>query len=797
MLLTIAWSVAVSGQETLLHSADSDDGVRLNWGADNPAAKLEVQTRPAFVTQGTGSLRASSQAPDPARGTAYVGFRLPIAATRLDGLALSVDAWSTTPEATIAFYVRGFDAAGQQVVGWTSWAHPLSPAGRTFVLAPGQLSDGLGWEADRVQAADQPIVAVEFIAGCVTAGAAFDLAVDNLRTVPAPKPRPANFVDHGPVAPVGMPTWGPSTLAVQGEGGRRQVFTKIWCGNNASYLFIDAATGSTQQVAPGAGGWGAYEVHLGPDQVIYDTMGDQLVAIDAATREVRRLGKLPAGTMALGYTEGADGTIYAGLYPSATLVSYQPATGRFTDHGALNDEVWPQYLRPLAIDSTGWIYGAIAIQESQIVGLNLATGEKRAFIAAGERQRGNPTLHLAGDGKVYATAPGWGWHALSGGSATPVEKAPPAVAPRRSANTFADGSRYLKVNVPDKVMTIQDAGAAEPRTVTFDYESSGVNCYTIVACDDGKIRGATGIPLRIWEFDPATGAMSNRGLGGYGGHINQFVRLGGLLYGAVYSSGALLEYDPAKPYDDVSMATSKNPRQVFDSPAARDLYGRPHAVLAHPDGRHILVGGNAARVLLGSGLLIYDRETEQGTILDRDDLIPDQGINALAALPNGDVLVGTSTQAPTGGAHETPTAALVYRLDFRTRTIAARWPLAPDTPAVRDLVVAADGLVYGLAEPSRFFVLDPRTGTYLHDASLDDYGAASGYQAPRCLTFGPDGMLYALFRGAVVRIDPAARTHIDIARPTAGITTGIAILDGRLYFACGPRLMSCALNPLD
>jgi len=785
-------AVAAGAQDTVLHRAESLDGVRLTWGSAENAARLELSTNQ--VSEGQAAIQVRARSPEQAGGTSYVGCRLPIAATRLDGQALAFEAWSNWPQSTIAFYARGLDADGKIVAGWSSWANLLSPAARTCVLVPDQPSSGLSWEADRVQNAEGSIVAIEFIAGCTARGEEFGMAIDNVRLTAAPELPPANFVDHGLVAPVGMPTWGPSTIATTAPDGRRHVFTKIWTGGDASYLFIDAETGETEQIDPGAVGWGAYEVHLGPDQVVYDTMGSQMVAIDVATRKVRQLGPIPGG-MALGYTEGDDGTIYAAIYPSATLVSYQPKTGQFVNHGALNDEAWPQYPRPLAIDATGWIYGAIAIQESQIVGLNLATGEKRAFIPARERQRGNPTLHLAADGKVYATAPGWGWHVLSGGVAAAVDKPAPEVPPRRAVNTFADGSRYLRVNVPDRVMTVQDAGAAEPRTVTFDYRSTGVNCYTIIACPDGKVRGATGIPLRIWEFDPATGAMSNRGLGGYGGHINQLVRQGELLYGAVYSDGALLEYDPAKPYDDVSMATSKNPRRVHYSAAARDLYGRPHAVFAHPNGRHILVGGNAARVLLGSGLLIYDRETEQGTILDRADLIPDQGINALAALPNGDVLVGSSTGAPTGGSAGTATAAEVYRLDWTTRKITTRWPLEPPTPAVRDLVVGTNGLVYGLAEPSRFFVLDPASGRYLTDQSWAEYGPASGYQAPRCLTFGPDGLLYALFRNAVVRIDPATYEHEAISSPSAPITSGIAILDGRLYFGCGPRLFSCSLTP--
>jgi hypothetical protein len=604
--------------------------------------------------------------------------------------------------------------------------------------------------------------------------------------------RTYNFEHHGLVAPVGMPTWGPSTIATVDAKGRRTVFIKIWTGRDASYLFIDAETGKTEQIGPRTEGWGAYEVHLGRDNIVYDTLGKHMVAVDVAARTVRKLGELPSG-MALGYTRSDGGTVYAGIYPSATVVSYNPGTDTFTDHGALNAEAWPQYPRPLAVDRAGWVYCGISIQEMQVAGLNPSSGEKRTFIPAGRRRRGNAEVFLGTNGQVYACAEGWGWHELFEGRATPIEK-PPVEAVPASTDRFPDGSRLARVNVADRRMHILDAGAEQPREVRFDYESTGVNIYTIIAGPDDRVHGATGIPLRIWRFDPQTGEMQDRGLADNRGHINQFVRQGDRFFGAIYSSGDLVEYDPLLPYDGADMGTSGNPRLAYHADEARDLYGRPHAVLAHPDGRHVLVGGNAARVVLGSGLLIYESDSRTGTIIDRADLIPDQGINALAALPDGDVLVGTSVQAPTGGAPATQTAAEVARLNVQKRAIIARWPLAPDSPAVRDLLVGPKGRVFGLAEPNRLFVLDAETGEFLHDEAITGYGDVSGWQAPRCMAFGPDGGIYALFREAVVRIDPERLSHREVARPDVPITSGIAIVRGRLYFGSGPRLLSCEVE---
>jgi hypothetical protein len=137
---------------------------------------------------------------------------------------------------------------------------------------------------------------------------------------------------------------------------------------------------------------------------------------------------------------------------------------------------------------------------------------------------------------------------------------------------------------------------------------------------------------------------------------------------------------------------------------------------------------------------------------------------------------------------------LIYRFNLQTHSVTERWPMVPDTPAIRDMVVTPDGLVYGLAEPDRLFVFDPEKGAFVYDEPVTGYGKVSGFQAPRCMMVGPDGYIYALFREAVVRIEPGSCAHIAIARPEKQITSGIAIYDNRLYFGCESALFSCALD---
>ena len=616
-------------------------------------------------------------------------------------------------------------------------------------------------------------------------------------TIAGAQELPEGVEDHGAAAPVGMPAWG-GVVAYEEADGRNTVFVKLWAGGNASYLFIDAATGETEQASPEIGGIGAYLVHHAPEHhAIYDTMGRSFIEIDLATREIRRVGEIPGG-MALSFTSDDDGVVYGGIYPSATVVSWDPASGEFIDHGAINQEDWPQYLRPLAVDAQGWIYGGIGQALGQVAGLNLQTGETRRYVPQEQRARGQGNVWRGTDGNVYAQAPGWSWRLLADGEATAIEE-PPVGRASTNSMVFPDGSRIVsdvRVDVPNRTLRILDAGAEQPREVRFDYDSPGLGIYSMVAGPDGRICGATGLPLRIWRFDPETGAMQDGGLGNHGGHVNQWVRQGDLLYGAVYSSGSLIEYDPSRPHDDAPILESTNPRHLHGYGGANDLYGRPHALLAHPDGRHVILGGNPARVLVGGGMVIYDTQTGEELVLDRDDLIPDQGVYCMAALPDGDLIVGTTTAAATAGT-AVATAALLYRLDWETKSVTERWTLEPAASSISDLVVGPDGLVYGLAAGNRFVVFDPERGEFVHDETVTDYGNVTGGQAPRTMVIGPDGAIYVLFREAVARIEPGSFEHREVVRPGPTITTGITIADGRLYFACGPRLFSYDLSLVE
>ncbi len=608
---------------------------------------------------------------------------------------------------------------------------------------------------------------------------------------------PAGFEDHGPAAPTGQETFGGSAFATVDAEGSRLVFMKLWAGGQGYYLFIDAETGETEQIHPGINGGGGWPPLLTDENKVYDTMGAWLMEIDVPAREVRRVGRLPSGrSLGLGNTVDENGIVYAGIFPSGNLVSYDPATEDFTDHGRLVEEDWNQYLRPMVTDGEGWVYMGIGQKLAQVLGYHPASGETRAYVPEDERESGAGEVRLGADGHVYGNAPGWSWHRLSGGEATPVDEPAAASSSRErytrprtaEGNRFPDGSRLTGIDLVRRTITILDTDAEEPREIRFDYDSPGVPVYSMVAGPDGNIYGATGNPCHLWRLQPDTGEMDDWRVGG--GHLNQLVLQNGKIYGGKYSQGSIYEFDPSNLFRDEEKTRIRWRSVQEGSYGFRgdpDMVGRPYAMLAHPDGRHVVMGGNPARVEIGGGLLIVDIEDEKTTALLPEDLIPDQGVMALAALPGGDLIVGSTTAAATAGTSGA-SEALIYRLDWDTRKVVGTWKPDPAPGSIRDLIVAGDGLVFGLATGNRFFVFDPASGEFVHDEEVTEYGGLTGGQAPRSMALGPGGNLYVLFRDAIARIDPETFEHREVARPGTPINSGIVIQDDRLYFIGGGRL---------
>ena len=602
------------------------------------------------------------------------------------------------------------------------------------------------------------------------------------------------FVNHGVAADVSRSRG--ATATVDGDGNRIVLVWLMDFGGTRSKLIIDADTGESEQVD--------FErpVHDSPFAVLhssrnlwYTQFANRFYEFDPETRSFSFIGETPEpgvpGAMSL--HEAPDGVIWAGLFPNANLLSFNPDTRELVDHGRMNEETWNQYLRSMAVDEAGWVYAGIGTTRGQVAGYNPETGEMRTFIPEEDRQPGTGEVRLGVDGKVYALATrGWGWHELHAGEATPIEEMPVARQPMRTGHQgsvfaeFPDGSRIAGLDVPERTLVVEEADGTQ-RRVDFDYQSGGSLIYTMTLAPDNAIYGSTGHPLRVWRFDLETGELTDEALGG--GHLNQMILHGDLVYGANYAGGILHEFDVTEPWDP---GTDEDSNPINLGTARPDII-RPHILLGHPDGRHVIMGGTPAYGHTGGGMYIYDTEAREGTVIPHTELLENLSIFSLVALPNGDLVGGTTTSPGTGGERLASEAEL-FVFDWENREVVWREAILPGVHHINELVLGPDGLVYGIGADSTLFVFDPEAREIVHEESLADYGAPAGSQARRSMVLDPDaGVIYMLFRDAIVELTPGTFEHRKLADTPVTVSAGIVLHEGRIYFSSTSYLWSYEL----
>ena len=213
---------------------------------------------------------------------------------------------------------------------------------------------------------------------------------------------------------------------------------------------------------------------------------------------------------------------------------------------------------------------------------------------------------------------------------------------------------------------------------------------------------------------------------------------------------------------------------------------RPRTALVHPDNTHVMMAGFAGYGRVGGGIGIVNLETGEDTLLTAaDDLLPGHSCITLKALPDGNLVGGTSIAAP-GGGHPTAEEAELFILDWETQEVVFNTVPVPGQREIISIYVLDDGLVYGLSANSTFFVFDPQERRVIHSEVIADTA-----RVPRhALQEGEDGYLYAIFGDAIVRITPGTFEWERLADTPVRATAGGALVDGRLYYATTSRVWS-------
>ncbi len=599
------------------------------------------------------------------------------------------------------------------------------------------------------------------------------------------------FAHHGVATPVSNHR---GTVATIDGQGRRVVL--VWLFDHRggyALLSIDAQSGSSQQIPVPfpPGGDCPYASILSSANRYYTHFNSHFVEYDPAVGQFT-FHRQTARQMAMSMTEDDQGVIWSVTYPDSGLVSYDPKTKSFRDFGHLHRENWRQYPRSIAADDTGWVYFGIGSTLSHIMGFDPAASEAKEMIAQDQRTQGYAEVFRAVDGKVYGHVPPDSWFVLYKGHAEKLG-VPPRVARKQFISgsqglfhtRFPDGSRLASCDLVEREMAIVDAGTEQARRVSFDYTSEGADIMGMAAAPDGTICGGTAFPMRFFAYDPRTEQWTNRE--SYG-QWNTVARQGDHFFVGGYGGGFSLDWDPARPWvNTVKGEESCNPRFLTQS---APTINRPHELLAHSDGTTLVLAGTPGYGYTGGGLLFWDRQTGSRTLLEHTDLIAQHSTMSLAALPDRQLLGGTTTAAGTGGERKAEQAEL-YILDMASKKLVWHQPLIAGVQAYTDLCRGPRGLVYGVADNQLFFVFDPARRQVVHQQAI---GAALGrtvsQQGPRALVPGPGDTVYLLLVRGVAQIDPQTFVTRLLARSPVPIAAGGDLHHGRIYFASGSHLYS-------
>lgn len=606
------------------------------------------------------------------------------------------------------------------------------------------------------------------------------------------------FHHHGVATPVSNHR---GTVATVDGDGRDVVLAWLFdCRGGYALLMLDAATGKSDQIEMPfpPGGDCPYASILSSKKKFYTHFNGNFCEFDPATRAFT-FHTTTLRQMAMSMTEDLHGVIWSVTYPSSGLVSFDPATREFKDYGALHKENWPQYQRSIATDDAGWVYFAIGNTLCQIVAFNPQTNETKTILPEEERHQGSAVVFSATDGKVYGHAGRTGeddWREFHNGEAKVLGKT--ATFTERSLITssqglfhrdFPDGKKLKTCDLVERTLSIEDPKTGETTTNRFDYTSEGAHIMGVAAAPDDTICGGTAFPMRFFSYNPKTDTWINREC--YG-QWNTIARQGDRFFVGAYSGGYLLEWDPAQPWAATKPDDSaSNPLLLTQ---CNEIIGRPHELFAHPDGKTIVLAGTPGYGFTGGGLLFWNRDTKERTLLEHTAILPDLSTMSLAALPEGKLLGGTTVAPGTGGETKAQQAEL-YIMDMATKTIEWHAPIVPGAKSYNDLYRTPDGLVYGFTDQAHYFVFDPTTrGIVYQEDTTPAHGPTVSHQGPRIFVPGPNNQLYILFTKSIARVDLPTHTIIPLADSPIPIGNGGDCLDGRLYFAHESHLYSYTLK---
>ena len=590
----------------------------------------------------------------------------------------------------------------------------------------------------------------------------------------------AGFVDHGIPTPVAQTRGVVSTVD---QSGQDVVLTWLqdWRGGYA-ILMVNAETGASQQfdVPFKPDGDEPSAIYLSSKNRLYTLFNSQFVEFDVASKRFTFHGKVN-GKTAMSMTEDKDGRIWAATYPNNQLVSFNPQNSSLQNHGQLAKESWTQYPRSIAVDAHGWVYVGSGLAASQIYAYNIQSHATQALLSSSQRVSGTAVVTQSQSNVVYARN-GRQQFMLTNGKASGLnagaqvaESSLKGGAQNLVDREFPSGRRLVSVDMHDRTLVTRDA-SGQQKTVKFNYTTQGAALTFVCATGDNKVCGGTRFPMHTFYYSAGDNKFDSKQLPR---QPNVMAALGSRLYVAAYPDGKLFQ-------------ENENGKNEFSEVLnAYPSINRPHAMLIMGGGSQIALAGTPEYGTTGGGMMFWNRSSGQKSRIDHWHLVPNHSVQAMVELSNGMLLGGTTVAPGTGGVTKATDSSELFLMDANTHEVRWRGAPVPGAKTITDLMVGADGLVYGLADSVDLFVFNPNNRQVVSvNRFSKDLGPSVYAQGTRAFVKGADGSIYVLLYNGIGKVDTKAHTVSRVVSSPVRITVGGAAANGRIYFGSNNHLYS-------
>ncbi len=549
-----------------------------------------------------------------------------------------------------------------------------------------------------------------------------------------------------------------------------------------------------------------------------------------AERGLEDLGVIDGehATFPTGITETADGAIWIGAYPDCSLTRFEPATGKFTRFGMMDDT--DKYLYPIC-GADGTLAALTKVVHPHLIVIDPKTGAKKSVgpVLDPEDKAQRLLFYKGADGLLYLETHAGNFR-VRGDQLEPVTYLPPPLPPFYSVGSQAVPFRDI-LPMPDGSVAMWDDGddgagtfhkirlastnpTVATRVLPLDWQGGGSNLFVIHRGLDNNLYGSSFLPEHIFRCTPDGSGMIN--LGRCSLMLGEAYTIGnfsdGTMCFASYPRSHVSLYDPKRPWR-FGADSDGNPRDIgrLDEIGIRPIGMAIIPALTAPDGSAVhekmWIGSMPDYGLWGGTLAWLDPKTMASA--SHRNLIADCAPFSLLWLPElKQLLVGMSVEGGTGTKPKVKNGAFVIWDPIKDAPLYTGDFGIKDLPDVIALAPTERGQVYALlghtrwtteqlgaaAGPVRLALVDPAARKVLSEALLPAEFGRMPEQSQFTLFRGPDGV-YGITERVLYHVKPGTCEMEVVWRAPEGdqIDTPGPWIGKTLYFATGWRLRTLTL----